>query len=76
MVNQGLVKALEAINTVKDEVILVAPDFGCSEAFKELTDWNDLINQRGFEYTKALIEGQLSRKGLHPGTKTTYEAEK
>jgi phage/plasmid primase-like uncharacterized protein len=61
VLNQGLIKALEVINSVGDEVFLVVPDFKNSEAFKELTDWNDLINQKGFEYAKTQIEEQLRK---------------
>lgn len=57
--NQGRSKALEAINSVEGETILVSPEFGPSKAVKGLTDWNDLIHHRGLEYAKTQIEEQL-----------------
>lgn len=61
--NQGRLKALEAINLIGGGVTLATPDFEGTEALKGLTDWNDLIHQRGFEYAKAQIEDLLRR---HP----------
>jgi phage/plasmid primase-like uncharacterized protein len=59
--NQGLIKAQEAIHAIKDHALLIAPDFGNVDPSKNLTDWNDLINQRGIEHAKAQIEEQLRK---------------
>ncbi len=57
--NQGLVKGLEALNSLDGRAIMVVPDFGNTTASKGLSDWNDLINQKGYEYAKRQLEGQL-----------------
>jgi phage/plasmid primase-like uncharacterized protein len=62
--NQGIIKGQEAIHAVGGGGILLRPDFGDSEASTRLSDWNDLINQRGFDYAKAQIEEQLKANGL------------
>jgi phage/plasmid primase-like uncharacterized protein len=72
VVNQGLVKAQEAIHALAGMPILLAPDFGDMEAFKELSDWNDLINHKGFEYTKAQIIERLKSLYYPPHS---YEVE-
>ncbi|HEV8051890.1 MAG TPA: toprim domain-containing protein [Parachlamydiaceae bacterium] len=59
--NQGLTKGREAIFSFEGEAVLVAPDFGDSEVCKGCSDWNDLINQKGFEYAKAQITEQLRK---------------
>lgn len=64
-VNQGRLKALEAINSVDGGVVLVAPDFGSSTAVKGLTDWNDLIHEMGLEYAKRQVEEQLRENTSH-----------
>ncbi len=61
--NQGLLKALEAIKSF-DDGVLVAPDFGNIEAVKNQTDWNDLIHAKGFEYTKIQIKEKLKENNL------------
>jgi phage/plasmid primase-like uncharacterized protein len=59
--NQGLVKGLEALNGLDGKAIMVAPDFGDSVASKGLSDWNDLINQKGFEYAKIQINMKIQK---------------
>lgn len=59
--NKGLSKAREALDAVGDGAVLVVPDFGPSEAHKGLSDWNDLINQGGFEHAKTQIDEQLRK---------------
>lgn len=59
--NQGIVKGQEAMYLLKSEATLVAPDFGDSKVDKGLSDWNDLINCKGFEHAKAQITEQLRR---------------
>jgi Toprim domain len=65
VMNQGLIKAQEAIHAIKDHTLLIVPDFGNVNPSKDLTDWNDLINQKGIEYAKAQIEEQLRKNGLN-----------
>lgn len=60
--NQGRLKAQEAIDSVEFGVVIqITPDFKDSVALKSLTDWNDLIHDKGFEYAKAQVEDQLRR---------------
>lgn len=58
--NQGLTKGQEAITAIEGEVAMVAPDFGNLEICKELSDWNDLIKHKGFEYAREQITEQLN----------------
>lgn len=60
--NQGIIKGREAVFSIGRNVALVAPDFGDAEACKDLTDWNDLIHYKGFEYAKAQIAEQLRKR--------------
>jgi phage/plasmid primase-like uncharacterized protein len=64
--NQGIVKGLEAVNLIKDRVILLVPDFGEIAISKGHSDWNDLINQKGFEYAKKQIQDQLKKAAIAP----------
>lgn len=64
--NKGLLKAREALNAVGARAVLVVPDFGVVEAHKGLSDWNDLINQRGLEYAKAQVDEQLRKTWPRP----------
>lgn len=64
--NQGLVKAQEAIHKIEEHAFLIAPDFGISDPSKKLSDWNDLIMQKGFEYAKTQIGEQLRIKLCKP----------
>ena len=73
-INQGLVKGQEVINKIEDHTILIAPDFGFIEPSKELSDWNDLIAQKGFEYAKAQIEAQLKKNYTNPSKNLLEEA--
>lgn len=57
--NQGLLKGLEALNLLDKRAIMVVPDFGDLMASKGLSDWNDLINQKGFEYAKMQITKKM-----------------
>jgi phage/plasmid primase-like uncharacterized protein len=57
-VNQGLTKGSEAAQAVRGGV-LVVPYFDLSVASKEMSDWNDLVHQKGHDYAKAQIETQL-----------------
>src|SRR5205814_865338 len=57
-VNQGVTKAMEVLNLIKDRVTLLVPDFGDMAASKGHSDWHDLINQMGFEYAKKQIQDQ------------------
>jgi hypothetical protein len=59
--NQGLVKGLEALNALDGKAIMVVPDFGDSTASKGLSDWNDLINQKGFEHAKIQVQEQIKK---------------
>jgi len=60
--NQGFIKGQEAIYAIEGDGFLVIPDFGNSEACKGLSDWNDLIQLKGFEYAKAQVLEQLKKK--------------
>lgn len=59
--NQGFIKGQEAIYAIEGDGFLVTPDFGNSEACKGLSDWNDLIQLKGFEYAKAQVLEQLKK---------------
>ena len=61
VMNQGIVKGQEALISIGGNTILVAPDFGDSEVCKGLSDWNDLINHKGFEYAKAQMAEWLKK---------------
>jgi phage/plasmid primase-like uncharacterized protein len=67
--NQGVIKALETLNLIKERIVLVVPDFGDLAASKGHSDWNDLINQRGFEYAKEEIQDQLKKAAIVPDQK-------
>lgn len=45
--NKGILKALQALDEVKHNIILAAPNFGNLESSKEGTDWNDLVRLKG-----------------------------
>lgn len=64
--NQGVAKGLETLNSLDGKAIMVVPDFGDSTASKGSSDWNDLINQRGFEYAKMQVQEQI-KKNCHKG---------
>lgn len=63
-INQGISKGLEVIHTIECKGVLITPNFGDSEVSKGLSDWNDLISQKGFEYAKSQIEEQLKFNGI------------
>ncbi len=63
-INQGLIKAQNACKLLNEVAIVVVPDFGNAAASKSLNDWNDLINQNGFEYAREQIMGQLQKKSI------------
>lgn len=45
--NKGILKARQAIDSIKHSAILAAPDFGDLSPSKEATDWNDLVRLKG-----------------------------
>jgi putative DNA primase/helicase len=67
--NQGVIKGVEAVNLIKDRITLLVSDFGDMAASKEHSDWNDLINQKGFECAKEQIQDQLNKSAIVPAEK-------
>lgn len=57
--NQGVLKAQEAKNSIKGEVVAVEPDFGEIRPSKEASDWNDLARLKGLEEVRSQLSSFL-----------------
>jgi phage/plasmid primase-like uncharacterized protein len=58
--NKGVLKARQAINSIKHSAILASPDFGNLSPSKEATDWNDLVRLKGRDIAKAQMQEILT----------------
>lgn len=65
MPNQGVLKAQEAVKASGYPSFVVEPDFCGLGDSKSLSDWNDLIREKGFEYARAQMNEKLERIGVN-----------
>lgn len=72
LANKGQEKAREAAQAVDGYV--VSPPLNKAEKAKELTDWNDLRNERGLEKTEYQLKCQLS-VAFHQGKERQQDTE-
>lgn len=61
--NQGLLRAIEAIEALECDKTLAAPDFGDYSPSKSASDWNDLVRLKGKAIATQQLKDFLSRLG-------------
>lgn len=62
-INQGILKAQEACDSVGGDKILVIPDFADCEPSKSYSDWNDLVKLKGKDVVQNMLLAKIKRPG-------------